>query len=235
VLQRSPMKRSAASLKRSAITASPKSLARTGATNSTFTKPTSFPRKAIATGKGNSDGRAPIAASGFKEKVYSTLGRKQKREPGTDAKPTKLAPASPAETKPRAQLRTRAKTTPKAERDHMGRVAELGCVLCSHLRLGATPAIVHHLRTGQGKMRATNWLTLPLCPTHHQHSGYGVHDMGRRQFFEMYSISEIGLLQSVFLQLRVNANDPKFALPPDALTADKNDEPDDEYHDVGGV
>ena len=62
-----------------------------------------------------------------------------------------------------------------AEREHMGRVAALCCVLCRHLGLADdTPAIVHHLRTGQGRMRASHYDTLPLCPAHHQHSGFGV-------------------------------------------------------------
>ena len=82
-----------------------------------------------------------------------------------------------------------------AEREHMGRVAALCCVLCRHLGLADdSPAIVHHLRTGQGRMRASHYDTLPLCPPHHQHSGFGVHDMGREQFARLYGISEIELL-----------------------------------------
>jgi hypothetical protein len=82
-----------------------------------------------------------------------------------------------------------------AERAHMGRVAALGCILCSEcLGYQDTPAIVHHLRTGQGKMRASHYDTMPLCPIHHQNSGYGVHDMGRKQFAEMYGMSELELL-----------------------------------------
>lgn len=37
-----------------------------------------------------------------------------------------------------------------AEKRHMGKVAEVGCILCHHLGLGATPAHVHHIREGQG-------------------------------------------------------------------------------------
>ena len=35
--------------------------------------------------------------------------------------------------------------TTKTERDHMGRVASLGCYLCRHMGCGPTPAQVHHL------------------------------------------------------------------------------------------
>ena len=31
------------------------------------------------------------------------------------------------------------------EKQHMGRVAELGCVLCQHLGYGPTPAQTHHI------------------------------------------------------------------------------------------
>jgi hypothetical protein len=46
--------------------------------------------------------------------------------------------------------------------EYMGRVAELGCLICG------SPAQLHHPRMGQGKaQRAQDWLVVPLCPTHH--------------------------------------------------------------------
>lgn len=82
-----------------------------------------------------------------------------------------------------------------ADKRHMGRVAALCCMLCRWLGLSdETPAVVHHLRTGQGKMRAAHTDTIPLCPYHHQFSGQGVHDMGRDEFETLYGISEIELL-----------------------------------------
>lgn len=96
------------------------------------------------------------------------------------------------------------KVATAAEREYMGRVAALGCVVCSEcLGYEDTPAIVHHIRTGQGKKRASHFDTLPLCPIHHQHSGYGVHDMGRKQFAEMYGKSELELLAIVKNKLGV--------------------------------
>lgn len=78
----------------------------------------------------------------------------------------------------------------------MGLVAGLCCMLCRHLGIADdTPAIVHHLRTGQGRMRASHYDTIPLCPTHHQFSGQGIHDMGRQQFAALYGVSEIELLE----------------------------------------
>jgi hypothetical protein len=83
----------------------------------------------------------------------------------------------------------------KAERHHMSRVADFGCALCMYLGLGPTPCIIHHVRTTVGWGRDGNYNVIGLCPPHHQHSGFGVHDMGRQQFANMYGISEVGLLE----------------------------------------
>lgn len=37
-----------------------------------------------------------------------------------------------------------------AGKRHLGRVAEQGCCICRRLGFGATPAEVHHARTGVG-------------------------------------------------------------------------------------
>lgn len=95
-----------------------------------------------------------------------------------------------------------------AEREYMGRVAALCCIVCSEcLGYEGTPAIVHHIRTGQGKMRASHFDTIPLCPVHHQSSGYGVHDMGRQQFADMYGKSELELLEIVKKKLGASKDD----------------------------
>lgn len=62
----------------------------------------------------------------------------------------------------------------KADREYLDRVASLGCIVCRNEGLGATPANIHHLRTGQGLKRATHREVIPLCPQHHQHGGHGV-------------------------------------------------------------
>lgn len=96
---------------------------------------------------------------------------------------------------PFKKKRSRKRAPTAAERAYMGHVAALGCAVCRRLGHGATPAIVHHQRTGQGKMRASHYRTAPLCPRHHQDSGVGVHDMGRPQFAEMYGFSEVELIE----------------------------------------
>jgi hypothetical protein len=77
----------------------------------------------------------------------------------------------------------------KAKR-HMGRVAELGCILCNHLGWGPTPAQVHHLFDTASR---SDWLTVPLCHEHHQGST-GFHGMGQRKFERTYKLTEANLL-----------------------------------------
>lgn len=58
----------------------------------------------------------------------------------------------------------------KAEREHLDRVASLPCACC-----GQHGVQVHHIRDGQGmSQRASNFLTVPLCPECHT-GQYGVH------------------------------------------------------------
>lgn len=94
--------------------------------------------------------------------------------------------------------------TSKADSDYIGRVAALGCSIC-RLAYGIedTPALVHHLRTGQGKKRAGHQYTMPLCPTHHQFSGQGVHDMGREEFKQLHKgIGELECLADTITTLQ---------------------------------
>jgi len=92
-----------------------------------------------------------------------------------------------------------------AERKHMGRVAALGCILCDHLNLGTTPAQVHHIREGQGmSQRANNFLTIPLCPTHHTGKP-GIHGLGTKAFERTYGVTELDLLAMTIERLGAQA------------------------------
>lgn len=82
----------------------------------------------------------------------------------------------------------------KADKEHMNRVAAVGCILCDHLGYGATPAQLHHIREGQGmSQRASNFLVVPLCETHHTGNS-GVHGLGEKGFYTRYKLSELDLL-----------------------------------------
>lgn len=69
------------------------------------------------------------------------------------------------------------KPATKAEREHMGEVAALGCIICGR------PAECHHV-AGHG-MRASHYETIPLCPDHHRNGNDCVH-AGRRTFESRY-------------------------------------------------
>lgn len=86
-----------------------------------------------------------------------------------------------------------------AAKHHLGRVAALGCALCRRIGLGATEAEVHHIREGQGMaQRASDWLTLPLCPEHHRGRN-GIH--GDRAAFKNARVDELDLLADTIQEL----------------------------------
>ena len=62
----------------------------------------------------------------------------------------------------------------KAEKEHLNRVQQLGCIACIEIGHHGTPAEIHHIRAGQGKgQRASHYDVLPLCPHHHRNGGHG--------------------------------------------------------------
>jgi len=94
----------------------------------------------------------------------------------------------------------------KQERDHLDKVAALGCIVCRNIGLGWHPAMIHHLRYGRGlSQRSDHFKTLPLCGTHHQHGGFGVaFHAGPRQFQKNFG-TEIELLDQVKSLLEMGA------------------------------
>ena len=86
----------------------------------------------------------------------------------------------------------------KAERDHMGRVAALGCIVCINLGYEDTPACCHHIRHQVGAgTRSSHFETLPLCPYHHQDGPYGEAFHKGKQAWEMTFGTERQLLRQV--------------------------------------
>ena len=76
----------------------------------------------------------------------------------------------------------------------MGRVAEVPCVLCAHLGIGDSPALVHHMKLGTGASdRASDFLTIALCQEHHIGAN-GVHTLKEKGLRLRYNLSEIDLL-----------------------------------------
>jgi hypothetical protein len=77
--------------------------------------------------------------------------------------------------------------TTAAEKRHMDRVAQLPCMVC-----GSAPVEIHHIREGQGmSQRASNWLTVPLCPSCHRGPN-GIH--GDKSMMRIHKLEELDLL-----------------------------------------
>lgn len=89
----------------------------------------------------------------------------------------------------------------KAEREHIGSVAALGCIVCRNLGFGASPAEVHHIGNGTPGKKASNFETIPLCPTHHRHGGHGVAVHAGRKAFEANFGTERELLEQTRREL----------------------------------
>ncbi len=84
----------------------------------------------------------------------------------------------------------------KADKQHMARVASLGCIICRR------PAAIHHIRAGQGMgQRSSTHETIPLCPDHHQHGGYGVAIHAGQETWEAEFGTERELLAKVHDEL----------------------------------
>lgn len=79
----------------------------------------------------------------------------------------------------------------KSERDHLERVASIGCILCKYLGMGYVPAVCHHIESVRDEI--SDWLVLPLCTDHHTGAN-GVHGLRRRGFEARYKLSELDLL-----------------------------------------
>ena len=89
-----------------------------------------------------------------------------------DAKPR------PRQRKP---LRSKRKKATRVERDHMGAVKMLPCLVC-----GCTGVEVHH----EGKPRC-NTRVLPLCPRHHKREyGPGAYHYSPSAFYAFHGTSE---------------------------------------------
>lgn len=57
----------------------------------------------------------------------------------------------------------------KIEKEHMSKVASLGCLICNKMGFPDSPCELHHIKnlTGMGK-KASSFEVIPLCPRHHR-------------------------------------------------------------------
>lgn len=86
----------------------------------------------------------------------------------------------------------------KAEREHMRRVADLGCIACIKMGYHGTPAEIHHIRTGMGmSQRNSHYNVIPLCFNHHSAQGGPDAIHKNKTLFESKFGSEQQLLEEV--------------------------------------
>lgn len=63
----------------------------------------------------------------------------------------------------------------QAEKKHMRKVAELGCIACRKLGHFGTPAELHHISSGVMGRKSDNFSCIPLCDFHHRNSNESYH------------------------------------------------------------
>lgn len=86
----------------------------------------------------------------------------------------------------------------KDEKEHLARVAALGCVVCGN------EAMVHHIRSGMGMgQRASHFETIGLCYFHHQ-GREGIHTLGTKAWQRKYGY-ERDFLKQVLEALGINS------------------------------
>ena len=93
------------------------------------------------------------------------------------------------------------KPATRQEKQHMGEVAALGCLICG------SPAQVHHVH-GHAFGSKSNWRVAPLCSQHHHMGPFGhcVH-MGAKTFEQNY-MTEARMLEIVNERLGVEGIEP---------------------------
>lgn len=85
----------------------------------------------------------------------------------------------------------------KAEKDHLSRIADMGCVICR------APCEIHHIRRGMGMgQRNSDFNAIGLCPAHHRTGGHGIAFHAGRKAFEAKYGTELELLAKTMGQLR---------------------------------
>lgn len=91
----------------------------------------------------------------------------------------------------------------KAEREHLSKLVQLGCIVCRNLGYRDSPAEVHHIRAGKGVgQRSGHFDTLPLCPGHHRTGGHGTAIHAGQKTWEAKFGTETKLLGQVQRMLK---------------------------------
>ena len=97
------------------------------------------------------------------------------------------------------------KVATKAEKEHMSKVAQMGCYACQVNGI-ENNAEVHHIRkhTGMG-LRPPHSDTIPLCSIHHRTGKASIH-LGKKLFIKKYG-TEQEILKIVKRRLSGNSEE----------------------------
>ena len=67
------------------------------------------------------------------------------------------------------------KNIKKHKKEHLSKIASLGCIICKKMGFLDSPAEIHHINEGRIGKRADFNKTLPLCPNHHRNGSESYH------------------------------------------------------------
>ena len=85
----------------------------------------------------------------------------------------------------------------KADKEYMGMVADLGCIVCHNQGNCDSPAEIHHIGNGTMGKRSSNVDIIPLCHIHHRTGNNGIAVHAGRKSFEANFGTEQELLAQV--------------------------------------
>ena len=85
----------------------------------------------------------------------------------------------------------------KAEREHQGMVASLGCLRCGG------PATIHHVKYGMNMRSKNHMNVIPLCKYHHQDGPFGdCIENGKNTTQKNWGMTEAEMLEIVVAKLK---------------------------------
>jgi len=83
----------------------------------------------------------------------------------------------------------RKKTLRKAEKIHLSKVREIGCIACRKMNL-KSEAIIHHIRKHTGlSLRPSPYQVIPLCPQHHNMGNESIH-LNKKVFINKFGTEQ---------------------------------------------
>ena len=91
----------------------------------------------------------------------------------------------------------------KEDREHIGNVVRLGCVVCRNTGLDVYDVAceAHHIGGGGMGKKSSNKKVIGLCYLHHRGGGHGIAVHAGRKAFEFVHGTEAELLAQILMEL----------------------------------